>query len=85
MLAERIEGWFDEVERKGLEQGLKKGLEQGRQAGELMALRRLLGKHFGTLPETIEARLGAASLQQIEVWFDKAIDAVLLDDVFRVD
>lgn len=29
MLAKRTEGWFDEAERKGLQQGLEKGLEAG--------------------------------------------------------
>jgi len=82
MLAERIEGWFDEAERKGLEQGLKKGLEQGLEKGERMALRRLLDKRFGSLPEAIEAHLDTASLEQIEAWFDKAIDAASLDEVF---
>lgn len=74
---------------EGLEQGLERGLEQGReeglQAGEVMALRRLLAKRFGPLPADIEERVNQASLEQIEAWFDQAIGAASLEAVFDKD
>jgi len=86
MLAERIEGWFDEAEQKGLKKGMEQGLEQGRQeglqTGEAAALRRLLSRRFGQLPANVEARIERGSLAQIEAWFDEAIDAPSLADVF---
>ena len=94
MLAERIEGWFDEAERKGLQRGLEKGLEQGLkqgleqglekglQTGEARALRHLLNRRFGPLPAGVEARIEQASLAQVEAWFDEAIDAPSLDGIF---
>ena len=86
MLAERIEGWFDEAEQKGLKKGMEQGLKQGRQeglqTGEAAALRRLLSRRFGQLPANVEARIERGSLAQIEAWFDEAIDAPSLADVF---
>ena len=78
MLAERLEEWAHEYEA----QGVKKGRQQGMQQGEALALQRLLGKRFGVLPPTISARIAAASVAEIENWFDQAIDARQLDDVF---
>jgi flagellar biosynthesis/type III secretory pathway protein FliH len=78
MLAERLEEWAHEYEA----QGVKKGRQQGMQQGEALALQRLLGKRFGVLPPTISARIAAASVAEIEGWFDQAIDARQLDDVF---
>jgi len=77
MLAERIEGWFDEAEQRGLEKGL--------QTGEAMALRRLLDKRFGPLPANVDRRIDRASRGQIEAWLDKVIDASSLGDIFGED
>ena len=78
MLAERIEGWFDEATRKGVQQGMQKGMQQG----EATALQRLLAKRFGPLSNEAKARIESASVAQIECWFDRAIDASTLDAVF---
>src|SRR5690554_5061083 len=89
MLAERIEGWFDEAEQRGLQKGLEKGRQEGRQeglqTGEAMALRRLLDKRFGPLPANVDSRIDEASQEQVEAWLDKIIDAPSLDDVFGDD
>lgn len=67
---------------KGREQGLQQGREQGLQQGEALALQRLLRKRFGAIPSEISARIAAASLSEIEGWFDQAIEAGRIDDVF---
>jgi flagellar biosynthesis/type III secretory pathway protein FliH len=86
MLAERLEEWAHEYEaqgvKKGRQQGVQEGVRQGMQQGEALALQRLLGKRFGVLPPTVGARIAAASVAEIENWFDQAIDARQLDDVF---
>ena len=82
MLAERIEGWFEEATRKGIQQGTQQGMQQGMQQGEAMALRRLLTKRFGPLSPDLEARIEQAALVQIASWFDRAIDAPNIDVVF---
>ncbi len=68
---------------KGLQQGLLQGMQQGMQQGEGVLLRRLLARRFGALPETIENRLTQASVNQLETWGDRVLDAKSLDDVFR--
>ena len=68
--------------QQGLQQGLQKGKAEGRAEGEALALKRLLAKRFGPLPAALEARIAAASLEEIEAWFDAAITAPSLDAVF---
>ena len=71
---------------KGLLQGMQRGLMQGRlegeQSGEAKALRRLLQKRFGPLSEDVLARLQAASIDELELWLDRALDADSLAGVF---
>ena len=45
-------------------------------------LLRLLGRRFGAVPAQIAARVEAAELAELEGWFDRAIVAASLDDVF---
>lgn len=98
MLAERIDGWFDEAERKGLEQGLRKGLkqgleqgreqgleqglEQGALSGQRLVLKRLLTRRFGELSDAVLQRLEQANSDQLECWADRLLDAATLDEVF---
>ncbi len=74
MLAERLEEWAHGYEA----QGLKKGMQQG----EVLALQKLLAKRFGAISPEMTAQIGAATLSQIEIWFDRAIDAPSLAAVF---
>ncbi len=64
--------------------GMKKGLEKGRQTSEALSLQRLLSTRFGPLSPDLIATIGAAPISDIEVRFDKAIDAPSLSDVFAV-
>jgi len=45
-------------------------------------LQRLLAKRFGPLQASMIATIDAASITDIEAWFDKAIDASSLSEVF---
>jgi hypothetical protein len=73
-------------EALGRQQGEALGRQQGealgRQQGEALALQRLLSKRFGAIPSDITVRIAAASANQIETWFDLAIDARQLSDIF---
>jgi len=64
--------YVSSVERIGIEKGREQGREQGLQQGEALALQRLLRKRFGAIPSEISARIAAASLSEIEGWFDQA-------------
>ena len=75
---------------QGMQQGMQRGLMQGRQEGrmtgraegEAYALRRLLQKRFGPLSEDVLARLQSASIDELELWLDRALDADSLAGVF---
>ena len=66
----------------GRQEGLQKGLEKGLQKGEALALQRLLTRRFGSLPPAIEARIAAASIEEIDAWVDAFIDAPSLEAIF---
>ncbi|MDP2784436.1 MAG: Rpn family recombination-promoting nuclease/putative transposase [Sulfurimicrobium sp.] len=78
MLAERMESWFEEATRKGVQQGVQQGMQQG----EGLLLQRQLTRRFGALPADIVARLAGASLEQLESWGDQVLDAKSLDELF---
>jgi hypothetical protein len=61
--------------------GEKKGRQEGRQEGEAALLRRLLIRRFGTLPAQAEERLAQASLDQLETWGDRVLEAATLTEV----
>jgi predicted transposase YdaD len=88
MFGENLQNVFDEVKEKGRQAGLQEGRQegevQGLQKGEALALQRLLSKRFGAIPSNIIEQISAASVEQIEIWFDSAIDARELTDVFGV-
>mgnify|MGYP000272932187 CR=1 FL=1 len=67
---------------QGMQQGMQRGLMQGRAEGEAYALRRLLQKRFGPLSEDVLARLQSASIDELELWLDRALDADSLAGVF---
>ena len=68
--------------QEGKQQGLQEGKQQGLQQGEMLALQRLLAKRFGVIPMETVALISQAPLEDIEKWFDRAIDAQQLSDVF---
>ena len=95
MLADRLEEWalgyeaqgmekgLQEGRQEGMQKGMQKGRQEGMQKGEALALQRLLAKRFGAIPTEIAANIAAAPQEQIQAWFDLAIDATTLDEVFR--
>ena len=78
MLAERLEEWAHSYIAEGELKGELKGLQQG----EMLALQRLLAKRFGVIPMETVSLISQAPLEDIERWFDRAIDATKLSDVF---
>jgi hypothetical protein len=71
MLADKLEEWAHGY------------IAEGKQQGEMLALQRLLAKRFGVIPVEIVALISQAPLEDIERWFDRAIDAKALPDVFE--
>ncbi len=71
----------DQLIQQGFEKGLEKGLERGREEQRALLLR-LLERRFGAVPAQLAARVAAAPYAELERWFDRAMDAAALDDVF---
>ena len=59
--------------------GLETRLIEGGLLASLLAGR----QRFGVISVEITAQIANASLEQIEQWFDTAIDASFLTDVFK--
>jgi predicted transposase YdaD len=78
MLADRFEQWALGY----MAEGELKGRQEGKKEGEMLALQKLLAKRFGAIPANITALIANASVQDIESWFDQAIDAQRLSDIF---
>ena len=60
-----------------------KGEIKGKLEGEAAVLARLLNKRFGPLDDSTRARLNTATLEQLEHWTDRILDATSVDQVFR--
>jgi flagellar biosynthesis/type III secretory pathway protein FliH len=82
MLADRLEEWAHGYIAEGELKGKQQGLQEGKQQGEMLALQRLLAKRFGVIPVEIVTLISQAPLEDIERWFDRAIDAKQLSDIF---
>jgi hypothetical protein len=67
---------------KGLQQGMQQGMQQGKIEGEASILERQLTKRFGPLAEETRSRLASASLDQLDLWADRILDAPTLAAVF---
>ena len=69
-----IRTWVDELEEKGFERGIEKGFEKG-----ITRLREVLGRQlatrFGPLPNDAEARIAAASADELVRWLDRVLTA----------
>jgi predicted transposase/invertase (TIGR01784 family) len=90
MLAERIESWFEEATRKGMEKGMQQGRTEGRmegmEAGLLKGRAGILAKQlklrFGLLPEEAVERLSRATAGELDVWAEAVLIAPSLSTVF---
>jgi predicted transposase/invertase (TIGR01784 family) len=68
---------------QGIEQGRVQGIEQGRVQGVQEMLLRLLRRRFdGEMDVRIEQHIATATLDQLETWFERALSAARLADVF---
>ena len=78
MLAETVLDW----KKQWLEEGEAKGKAEGKAEGKRDTLTRLLTRRFGPLPEWAAHRLSAGTVEQLDVWFDRVLDAATLAEVF---
>lgn len=82
-----VQTWFETIEERGFERGLEKGLETGRQQGQERGMLQgrlltLLEVRFGPAATDLDARVRAATDEQLCTWLGRAKDAATLDAVF---
>ena len=83
---EAMMGTIGEIlSREARQEGLQVGRAEGKAEELARSLVRLLERRFGPLSPDITARIAGAELETIERWFDVAIDAAALADVFSAD
>ena len=84
MLAETVQEWTKQWKAEGRQEGRREGRQEGRYEEASNVLRRLLQKKYGAgdLPLRVEEKLAGATLEEIESWTDRILDARTLDDVF---
>jgi hypothetical protein len=81
---------IDEIERKAQMKyvtsverlAIERGHSTGKLEGKLETLTRLLTRRFGPLPEWVAHRLSAGTVEQLDTWFDRGVDATNLAEVF---
>jgi len=61
--------------------GIEKCLQQGRKQGKAALLQRQLARRFGPLSDPVIHRLAGTSIEQLESWAIKVLNAPSLDDV----
>lgn len=64
-------------------QGERLGEQRGEQRGQAKTLLRLIERKFGPPSEPIRARITEADSDTLLTWFDRAIDARSVDEVWR--
>jgi hypothetical protein len=73
---------YDRGYDHGFDRGIDRGLDMGEVRGERKILLRQLVRRFGTLPESVKARVDSAGAEDLERWSDRLLDATSLDAVF---
>jgi hypothetical protein len=77
-----IDAFVAEGLAKGRDEGRAEGRDEGRAEGEAQMLLKYLGSRF-TVPARIRDRVTACTdTDQLEAWFDRAIKAATLDEIF---
>ncbi|MBK5940345.1 hypothetical protein [Halochromatium roseum] len=80
--AAAISGFAERFLRQGEAIGEARGETRGEARGEARLLRQLLTKRFGKPSELIERRLETADAETLAIWFDRALEARALEDIF---
>jgi flagellar biosynthesis/type III secretory pathway protein FliH len=96
MLAERIETWFDEATRKGMQKGMQQGMTEGwikgrtegriegQTEGEARLLSKQMERRFGPLPAAITERLAHATQAELDAWGEAILSAPSLAAIFEM-
>jgi flagellar biosynthesis/type III secretory pathway protein FliH len=81
MLAERMDRWRIAVKQEGRQEGREEGRQEGLIRGRKEALIKVFHKRFGL--GAYEYRLENATMDQLDLWLDRALDAQRIEEVFE--
>jgi flagellar biosynthesis/type III secretory pathway protein FliH len=73
---------FKEAFMKAYEKSFKDAYEEGCKEARAEALLHVLARRFGELPESVTARVARARKPTLDRWFERALGAATLRDVF---
>ena len=82
-LAEGKVAGLAEGKATGLAEGKATGLAEGEARGRAASLARLLQRRFGPLPPAVQARIAAASPDELDNWLDQVLDGPSLEAIFE--
>lgn len=66
-----------------LEEKFEQWAEDHKREGAIRLLQRQLTRRFGPLPNEVLTRISGASIEEVEVWCDRVLDATSLAEVLR--
>ena len=72
-----------EWKAEGIAEGMAKGIVQGKTEGKADILLRQLRRKFHDLPSDVIERMQTATIDQLDDWSDRILDAKTLDEVFE--
>jgi predicted transposase YdaD len=86
---ERVVTWAEALRQAGVErgreEGIEKGIEKGREEGRKLEaqrlLRTLLEQRFGPLTEPLSQAIDHATIEQLERWMKRMLDASTAEEV----
>lgn len=81
-LAEGLAEGRAEGRARGLLEGRQEGRQEGRLEGERELFQRLLRRRFGAAAGQFDTRIAEASVEQLDVWADRLLDANTVEDIF---
>lgn len=73
---------FKEAFMKAYEKSFKDAYEEGCKEARAEALLHVLARRFGELPESVTARVARSRKATLDRWFERALGAATLRDVF---
>lgn len=81
MLAETVESWTKDWEKRGLEKGIEQGSALGRQKEAIKVLLLLLDTKFGVITQDQHEKISSANTEQIETWIKYIFQAQSVEEL----
>ena len=81
MMTALTEKWKAEGKAEGLAEGKAEGLAEGQAEGQVRSLLLLIDRRFGPVAEPVRKRVVGASVEELDAWLVRTLDAGSVDEV----